>query len=179
LTIALLSVVLFVWLYKKQRTSRIDIIKQLGRTKSLVEEQLVKEFAKQVEVIESLLKTLRELPVTTTNGEPDHSLALKLADEITLMERNISHMNQDTKGLKPLIRALERLKDNLISKRYELVELLGKPYIEGMRITIISSIPDENMDKGKDIITKIIKPQVNYNDRMIQMAQVEVSVGIK
>jgi hypothetical protein len=32
--------------------------------------------------------------------------------------------------------------------------------------------------KGIDTITKIIKPQVNYKDKMIQMAQVEVTVGI-
>jgi len=106
--------------------------------------------------------------------EPDHSLALKVANEITLMERNISHMEQDTKGLKSLIRALERLKDNLTSNGYEIVELLGKPYNEGMKTTIISSLPDEKMDKGTDIITKIIKPQINYNDNLIQMARVEV-----
>jgi hypothetical protein len=105
-------------------------------------------------------------------------LALKVADEITLIERNISHMNKDTKGLKPLIRAIERLKDNLLSKGYEIPELLGKPFIEGMKITIITSIPDENLEKGRDLITKIIKPQVNFNEKLIQMAQVEVTVGI-
>jgi hypothetical protein len=174
----LLSIALFIWLFKRQKMSSADIIGQLEKTKSSVEEQLVNEFAKQVEVIESLLKTIRELPVTAGNAEPDHSLALKLADEITLMERNISHMNQDTKGLKPLVRAIERLKSNLNSNGYEFVELVGKQYKEGMRITIVSSIPDENIKKGIDTITKIIKPQVNYHDKMIQMAQVEVTVGI-
>jgi ribosomal protein S8 len=174
----LLSVVLFVWLYRKQKTSRADIIGQLEKQKTTVEEQLVKEFAKQTEIMESLTKTL-QATATVANAEPDHSLALKLADEITLMERNISHMNQETKGLKPLIRAIDRLKDNLISNGYEFVDLVGKQYNEGMKITIVSSIPDENLEKGIDIITKIIKPQVNHNNKMIQMAQVEVNVGVK
>jgi hypothetical protein len=173
----LLSVALFVWLYCKLKNNRTDII-QLEKQKTGIEEKLVKEFSQQTELMESLLKTIREMPVTTTEGEPDHSLALKLADEITLMERNISHMNQDTKGLKPLIRAIERLKANLNSNGYELVELVGKQYNEGMKITIVSSIPDENVRKGVDIITKVIKPQVNYRDKMIQMAQVEVTVGV-
>jgi hypothetical protein len=93
------------------------------------------------------------------------------------MERNISHMNSDTKGLKPLIRAIERLKDNLASNGYELPDLLGKPYNEGMKAQVITSIPDDNLEQGSAIITKVIKPQVNFKDKMVQMAQIEVSVG--
>jgi hypothetical protein len=176
----LLSVALFVWLYRKQKISHADIIGKLEKQKTTVEEQLVKEFTKQAEVMQSLVETLRIMSLqATATTKPDHSLALKLADEITLMERNISHMNQDTKGLKPLIRAIDRLKDNLISNSYELVDLIGKQYNEGMKITIVNSIPDENLENGIDVITKVIKPQVNYKDKMIQMAQVEVNVGVK
>ncbi|MDR0683322.1 MAG: hypothetical protein LBG15_16000 [Dysgonamonadaceae bacterium] len=175
--IALFSALLFFLLYKKQKKNRTDIIGQLEKTKSSVEEQLVKEFAKQAEVMESLLKTLRELPVTTTGGEPDHSLALKLADEITLMERNISLMDSNTKGLKQLNRSIGKLKDNLAANSYEIPELLGKPYNEGMKATITNTIQDENLAKGVEQITKIVKPQVNYQDKMIQAAQIEVSVG--
>ena len=175
LSIALLSVLLFIWLSKKQQSDKTDIFTQLSQTKQSINEKLVDEFAKITEVLETLSKVSN--PPQTT--EPDHSLALEVANEITLMERNISHMNQETIGLKPLIRAIERLKDNLIVNGYELVELLGKPCIEGMKITIVGTASDENMDKGIDIITKIIKPQVNYNDKMIQMAQVEVTVGVK
>jgi len=37
--------------------------------------------------------------------------------------------------------------------------------------------PDENLKEGEQIITRIIKPQVNYKGVMIQQAQVEVSTG--
>ena len=56
-------------------------------------------------------------------------------------------------------------------------ELIGKAFNQGMKVIVTSSIPDENLKKGEEIITKIIKPQVNFNDKMIQAAQVEVSVG--
>jgi hypothetical protein len=132
-------------------------------------------------VLKSLSENLLGLKDLTglqgKTADPDHSLALKLADEITLMERNISHMAADTKGLKPLIRAIERLKDNLVSNGYELPDLLGKPYNEGMKVQVITSIPDENLEEGSAIITKVIKPQVNFKDKMVQMAQIEVSVG--
>ena len=161
-------------LFKKQQSDKTDIISQLSETKQSIDEKLVNEFSKNTEAFEAL----SQLPRPDQSAELDHSLALKVADEITLIERNISHMNKDTKGLKPLIRAIERLKDNLLSKGYEIPELLGKPFIEGMKITIITSIPDENLEKGRDLITKIIKPQVNFNEKLIQMAQVEVTVGI-
>jgi len=39
--------------------------------------------------------------------------------------------------------------------------------------------PDNTLKRGEQIITRIIKPQVNYNNLIIQEAQVEVSVGEK
>ncbi|MDP4679010.1 MAG: hypothetical protein NWS46_01445, partial [Cyclobacteriaceae bacterium] len=60
---------------------------------------------------------------------------------------------------------------------YEIPVLLDKPYNQGMRVIVTSSIPDENLSKGEEIISKIIIPQVNFNDKMIQTAQIEVSVG--
>ncbi|MDR2026315.1 MAG: hypothetical protein LBQ01_01995 [Prevotellaceae bacterium] len=177
LVIALFSVLLFFLLYRKQKKSRTDIIVQLEKTKSSVEEQLVKEFVKQAEVMESLLRALRELPVTPADGEPDHSLALKLADEITLMERNISLMDSSTRGLKQLNRSIGKLKDNLAANGYEIPELLGKPYSEGMKAIVTNAIQDENLEKGVELITKIVKPQVNYKDKMIQAAQIEINVG--
>ena len=113
----------------------------------------------------------------TINQEIDHSLALKVADEITLIERNISLMDKDVKGLKQLSRSVQKLKDNLNANGYEIPELLGKQYHQGMKVIVVSSIPDENIDKDLELITKVIKPQVNYKEKMIQTAQIEVSVG--
>ena len=38
-------------------------------------------------------------------------------------------------------------------------------------------IDSDEIETGKKIITRIIKPQVNYNNEMIQAAEIEVSVG--
>jgi hypothetical protein len=65
----------------------------------------------------------------------------------------------------------------LAANGYEIPELLGKPFNEGMKAIITNSVPDENLEKGVEIITKIIKPQVDYQDKMIQTAQIEISVG--
>jgi uncharacterized membrane-anchored protein YhcB (DUF1043 family) len=178
IALLLLSVGLFLWLYLKRKADSASIVRQLENQKSAIETRLVKEYSLQAEVLENLMKTIRELPVSTADsGEPDHSLALKLADEITLMERNLSLMDSNTKGLKQLNRSIGNLKDNLIANGYEIPELLGKPYNEGLKCHIINTIQDDNLKQGVQIISKIIKPQVNYQDKMIQVAQIEVSVG--
>jgi FtsZ-binding cell division protein ZapB len=181
IVLLLLSVALFFWLYRRQKSNRADIIGQLEKTKSSIDERLVAEFAKNTEALQSLVVTWRatSLPVNgaQSTNTPDHSLALKLADEITLIERNISLMDTNTKGLKQLNRSIGKLKDNLAANGYEIPELLGKPYNEGMKAIITNTIQDENLEKGVELITKIIKPQVNYKDVMIQAAQIEVSVG--
>jgi hypothetical protein len=172
----LFSIALFMWLFKTQKTSKAEIIGRLEKTKSSVEEKLIKEFAKQTEIMESLTKTLQATP-TVANADIDHSLALKLADEITLMERNISFMDGNTRGLKQLVRSIGKLKDNLAANGYEIPELLGKTYNTGMKAIITNTIQDDNLDKDVELITKIVKPQVNYKDVMIQAAQIEVSIG--
>jgi hypothetical protein len=57
-----------------------------------------------------------------------------------------------------------------------MVELLNKPYDQGMKISAKFK-NDKTLKRGEQIITRIIKPQINYNDVIIQEAQVEVSVG--
>lgn len=177
----LLSGLLYWLLSKRQRTDKTEVVEQLNKTKSSIEESLVKELGKQTSQLDSQLELLAKQKMessSSTNMEPDHSLALKLASEINLIERNISLMEKSTKGLKQLERSVEKLKDNLKANGYEMPELLGKQYHQGMKVIVTSSIPDENLDKGSEVITKVLIPQVNYNDKMIQTAQLEVSVGI-
>lgn len=180
LAAVLLSGLLYWLLSKRQKSDKSDFIDQLSKTKSSIEESLVKEFGKQTDLMETHLKIIEHqknaIP-TNSNAEPDHSLALKVADEITLIERNISLMDTGTKGLKQLSRSVDKIKDNLSANGYEIPTLLGKPFNQGMKIVPVSTIPDENLETGVEIISKVIKPQVNYNDKMIQAAQIEVSVG--
>lgn len=181
LSALLLSGLLYWLLRKRQKTDKTEVVEQLNKTKISIEESLVKEFGKQTNLIESELQLLAQQKTegqTTANAEPDHSLALKVASEINLIERNINLMDKSTKGLKQLERSVGKLKDNLSANGYEMPDLLGKQYNQGMKVIVTSSIPNENLEKGSELITKVLIPQVNFNDKMIQTAQIEVSVGM-
>ena len=112
-----------------------------------------------------------------TAGAADHSLALKVADEIVRIETNLSHMDPSVKGYKQLTKAVERIRQNFMANGYEIVEMLGKPYSEGMKV-IANFVSDDSLAEGEQRITGITKPQVNYKGRMIQAAQITVSQNV-
>lgn len=174
----LLGGVLYWFLGKRIANSKTDVETQIKNTKKSLEEESIKLDNKLVEVLESQLKLKQEekqIPQTTATIDIDHSLALKVADEIVRMQKNISKIDDDTKGLKPLVKGIERIQANFASNGYEMVNLLNKDYDERMNIDVINFIKDENLTKGRKIISAVIKPQVNYSGILIQRAQVDVS----
>jgi hypothetical protein len=49
----------------------------------------------------------------------DHSLALKVADEIIRIQKNLSSMDPDTKGVNQLEFAVERIQGDFMENGYE------------------------------------------------------------
>lgn len=177
LIIIILALVLItIYLLKKLKkgSSSIDEVRKaqdaLQSAQIKMQEESVKLDSKLVAVIEKHMENVS----VQTDIEPDHSLALKVADEIIRVELNLSRMDPSIKGYKQLSKAIERMKNNFLANGYEIVDMLGKPYVVGMKVTA-SFITDENLKEGEQIITKVSKPQVNYNGKMIQSAQIQVS----
>jgi len=109
--------------------------------------------------------------------QTDHSLALKVADELVRIEANLARMDSSIKGYRQLLRAVERIKSNFLANGYEIVDMLGEPYHEGMKV-VANFITDETLERNQQRITGIIKPQINYNGTMIQSAQITVSQNL-
>lgn len=146
----------------------------IQETRKTLEEEGVKLDNKLIEVLETQLKIINNN--NSGNGsETDHTLALKVADEIVRIEKNMSKLDPDIKGLKPLSKGIERIKDNFKANGYDMVQLLNKEYDDRMNIDVINFIDDETIPSGKKLITRIIRPQVNYKEVLIQRAQVDVS----
>ena len=141
---------------------------QLAQTK--MQEESVKLDDKLLEMFDKQISTT---PKVVGTDKPDHSLALKVADEIVRIELNMSRMDSSIKGYKQLAKAVERIKDNFKANGYEIIDM----YNEGMKVTA-NFVADEELEEGKQIITGITKPQINYNGQMIQAAQITVSQNI-
>lgn len=174
----LLGALMYLLLGIRIKSSQTDVETQIINTKKSLEEESLKLDNKLIEVLETQLKIQQEetknQPIAT-NEKANHSLALKVADEIVRMQKNISRMDTDIKGLKPLEKGIERIQANFAANGYEMVNLYNIEYDERMNIDVINFVEDEALESGKKIISKIIKPQVNFNGILIQRAQVEVS----
>lgn len=124
----------------------------------------------------NLNSSISTLQISSSNQQ-DHTLALKVADEIVRIETNLSRMDESIKGYKQLKKAVERIRTNFLANGYEIVEMLGKPYNEGMKV-VANFVSDETLGEGEQKITGIIKPQINYKGKMIQSAQITVSQNL-
>ncbi len=159
----------------EQKTQALQQEISLSRTE--LEAQIVQELAKQSQLLEEQSAKLQVPSPATMNVVPDHSLALKLAGEITTIERNISFMDEGTRGLKQLRRSVGKLKDNLLANGYEMPELLHQKYVQGMNVIVVTTHQDDTLEAGVELISKVLVPQVNYQGKLIQAPQVEISIG--
>lgn len=158
--------------------STIDKIKSaqdgLDAAQKAMQEESVKLDSKLVELLD---KKIEAVPTPTANAQADHKLALKVADEIVRIEMNLSKMDPNIRGYNQLKHAVNRIRNNFSANGYEIVEMLGKPFNEGMKATV-SYETDESLKEGERIISRITKPQVNFNGKLIQVAEITVSENI-
>ena len=182
--IFLLMVAIYLILYKRveKGKSAIDKIKNTQKELQKAQEELVKESSKLDEKLVDLLDkqlNVQTISLSALNSKKDidHSLALKIANELVKIETVLSKMDSTIKGHSHLLKAVEHVKNNLKANGYEIINLIGQDYNEGMPFNA-RFIPDETLPEGKRIISGINKYQINYNDKMIQAADIVVRQNI-
>lgn len=182
----IIIILIYVFLIKKMKSSDKNIFNEFASSRKIMEEESVSLDNKLANFLEKQLillqkqeesKSKKSNEVSTSKPvEQDHSLALKVADEIIRIEKNLSRMEDGVKGKKQLSASVGRIRSNFQANGYEIIDMLNKPYSEGMKVEANFRI-DEDLASDEQIITRIIKPQVNYKGIMIQAAQIEVSQG--
>ena len=148
-------------------------------TKKLANKQkeiLEKQIQDSQKLADWLDKETEQSLSNNSSGEIDHSFAKRIADEIVRITTNLSRMDESIKGHKQLSASVRKLEQTLNVNKYELVKLLNQPYNEGLNLQA-TFVSDDSLAPDESIITRIIKPQINYKGKLIQAAQVEVSVG--
>ena len=182
--VILLSVIIgsfFAFLKKiKLGTSSIDEVRKAQGALEVAQKKMQEESIKLDNQMLAIVQKQLEAYIPSANkttGDPDHSLVVKLADEIARIETNLSKMDKSVRGYKQLVQAKDRMINNVRANGYEIISLLGQEYNDGMQFQT-RFVPDESLPEGKRIITGMIKMQVNYNGKMIQPAEIVVSQNI-
>ena len=169
------------WLARrvKRSSSSIEEIRKAQHAVEAAQQRMAEESVKLdnqlLQLVEKQLETTAS--GATGSGEPDHSLVVKLADEIARIETNLSKMDKSVRGYKQLVQAKDRMINNVRANGYEIISLIGQEYNDGMQFKA-RMVPDDTLPEGKRIITGMIKMLVNYNGKMIQPAEIVVSQNI-
>lgn len=180
LLIAIIATILAFLKKMKLGTTTIDDVRKAQEALQVAQTKMQEESVKLDNQLFAIVQKQLDASVPSANkisGEPDHSLVVKLADEIARIETNLSKMDKSVRGYKQLVQAKDRMINNVRANGYEIISLLGQEYNDGMQFPA-RFVPDESLPEGKRIITGMIKMQVNYNGKMIQPAEIVVSQNI-
>lgn len=177
ITLALV-VVIIAFIFGRLLAKRRDEVESLSAKADKLNEEIVNRLSSEMSEMQTISKQIKNISATAGEGtDTEQKLITTLADRITFMEMTLYKMDSSIRGYKQLSRSIKQMKDNLLANGYELVDMLGKDYHDGMKVTA-NFVEDDALPEGKQIITGIIKPQINYNGKMIQSAQITVSQNI-
>ena len=165
---------LIAFLLHRKGNSKIEALKKQSEK---ISEEIVTKLSNELEEIKKFSSSIESLSASGKSSQDESDLIKALADRITFIEMTLYRMDHSVRGYKHLVKALSQMKDNLMANGYEIVDMLGKPYHEGMKV-IANFNEDETLEKGQQIITGITKPQINYQGKMIQAAQITVSQNL-
>ena len=174
-----LIVAVIAFIFGRLLAKRGNEVASLSAKADKLNEEIVNCLSSEMSEMQTISKQIGVISANTGGGGTDteQKLITTLADRITFMEMTLYKMDSSVRGHKQLSKSIKQMKDNLLANGYELVDMLGKEYHEGMKVTA-NFVEDENLPEGKQIITGIIKPQINYQGKMIQSAQITVSQNL-
>lgn len=176
LFLSLVCAILFFVLRNKLTSSTKSFDSQLAKTNETLQTEAIKLDSKLVEILQTQLSILKEESKAkgTKSKEIDHKLPLKVGEEIHRMRKRIENMPPDVKGLSALTNSLQRLEEEFNESGYEIEELLGRKYIDGLKVEA-RFVDNPDIPKGDEIITDVLKPQIMYKGVVVGFAKVEVS----
>ena len=160
----------------KRQSKKVEAIPE-SEVKIQVEAEQIQVNTKLAELYNGqmeLLKAERQNKPAAVMVDEDHSLALKVADEITKMQMYLSKMDANVKGYKSLTIAVNNVIDNIKANGYEIFDLQNKPFNDGMNMDATMEL-DVTLSSGKKFIKRVIRPEVHFNNKLIQRAQVIVA----
>lgn len=173
-----LALIIVAFILGKLIAKRGNEVASLSAKADKLNEEIVNRMASEMSEMQAISKQISSLSnVSGSSPESQQKLIATLADRITFMEMTLFKMDSSVRGHKQLSKSIKQMKDNLLANGYELVDMLGKDYHQGMRVTA-NFVEDEDLPQGKQVISGIIKPQINYKGKMIQSAQITVSQNI-
>lgn len=173
LAVSLLSMAVFFVLRNRLLANTKNFDSQITHTNETLQNEAIKLDSKLVEILQTQLSIVRDERKTSDVVKTDHKLPLKVGEEIHRMRKRIEAIPREVKGLNALSNSLQRLEEEFNESGYEMEDLLGKKYVDGLKMEA-RFVDDPSIPKGEEMITDVLRPEIKYKGVVIQVAKVEV-----
>lgn len=112
------------------------------------------------------------LELLKQNMNRDSGFPIKIGNEIYRIKNRLSKISNRDKTHEQILKSIARMQEILNEEGFEIIDLINLNYNEGMTVKV-RFIPTNDSSEN-NLISKVIKPQINYNGQLIQIADIEV-----
>ena len=156
--------------------------KKLGEVNYL--EESINQNIQISQMLENQMTLMKKSQIEQTLGSDkkitDHRMGIQTGYEIFRMKKYLLNLgDSEINEVQKLKRAIDRLADEYESNGYEITDLTDQDYQIEMNVKVINEIENPELEKGKKIISRVIKPQISFDDQVISHAEVEVMCSDK
>jgi len=159
---------------ERNRISEID-----ETIKKVISEPVVKE---EAPVAEEVVEEEEKKPERGRKQIDRHISTLKEAttpeEKLNTINKLKRNMSEGAVATKEELELINKIEEELKKEGYEIVDLEGREYNEGMKLEPDFEI-DENLEEGVGIIDKVLSPQIMKDGKVVQPAKVIVRIGSK
>lgn len=177
LLIILLAVLVIKVILSQGEIKRLNLrVDDLSSGLSTLDQKTWGRLTSTLEKIQSDSEGKASVTLSASKGKAEKSHALQLAvfNEIERIEARLTKYDESDKNRKPMMKALERLEETLSELGYEREKLVGAKYVEGKNYEA-RFIPSKDPAHETPTITRVYKPSILLNGKLIQPGEVEVS----
>ena len=173
--IILIMVIVTFFFLKSKVTEQKDSLSSVKQTQKKLENESIQLDTKLIQVLEQRIETASHR--SQPSSEVDHSLPLTLGNEIHRMRKRLKTMD-NSHSTKILINRIDKLEEKISDMGYVIVDLEGELFNEGMNVKVVNRIDSSELKTNEQVIARVIKPHIKFNDEIKQHAEVEVHHGI-
>jgi hypothetical protein len=101
----------------------------------------------------------------------NNSMILDIINDLVRMRQNLDFMDDSVKGVSQLKNRIKSIYTTLNSNQYDIPDLVGHSYHEGDNMIGTLELNPE-LPPATNRIKRVIKPQVSYQGKLIQAAEV-------
>ena len=98
-------------------------------------------------------------------------MILDIINDLVRMRQNLDFMDDSVKGVSQLKNRIKSIYATLNSNQYDIPDLVGHSYHEGDNMIGTLELNPE-LPTGTNRVKRVIKPQVSYQGKLIQAAEV-------